>query len=100
LFKDLVVAHPESEDDRVALAEMYLLEGDLGRARAELREVLDRNIRNAPAYRVLMRLYERSAQGERASRVAGMLKLLGYGDLGEKTVRTFVAQTRRGVISQ
>jgi hypothetical protein len=50
------------------------------RAIHELRKVIDRDIHNAPAYRLLASFYNRVGEAERAARVLGVMEQLGYAE--------------------
>jgi len=57
-YRGILAVEPDGGEDRVALAEVYAME-DLPKAIQELHRVLDRDLRHAPAYRLLISLYER-----------------------------------------
>jgi tetratricopeptide (TPR) repeat protein len=82
-YRGILAVEPDGADDRVALAEIYAME-DLPKAIQEIHRVLDRDLRHAPAYRLLASLYERTSEPERALRVNGILELLGYSDDSER----------------
>ncbi len=72
-------------DDRVALAELLShSEATLPAARDELMTVLASDLKHGPAYRLLLLVYQKAGELDRASRVATMLSLLGYGDTVER----------------
>jgi hypothetical protein len=60
--------------------------------------VLASDLRHVPAYRLLMLVYQRVGDLERASRVATMLQLLGYAEPGDRQP-TFRATAKRGTLS-
>lgn len=69
----------ETLDDRVALADLLLHRLDnANAAQKELQRVLGRDLHHAPAYPLLIELYEKLGQPERAERVQALLQLLGY----------------------
>jgi tetratricopeptide (TPR) repeat protein len=82
-YRGILAVEPGNAEDRVALAEIYAME-DLPRAVQEVHRVLERDLRHAPAYRLLASLYERQGEGERATRVNSVLDLLGYLEPGER----------------
>lgn len=73
----------ETLDDRVALADLMLhkLNNTTG-ARTELHRAIRRDLRHAPAYPLLIELYTKSNQPDRADRVRALLSLLGYAGPG------------------
>src|SRR5262249_31323492 len=78
-YRGILAVEPEGADDRVALAEIYAME-DVPKAIVECHRVLDRDLRQPPAYRLLAALYERLGEPERASRVNSIFELLGYAE--------------------
>lgn len=98
-YRQVLNRTPDSHDDRVALAELLAATPQtLAAAREELMLVLASDLRHVPAYRLLMLVYQRAGDAERAARVATMLSLLGYADPGDRPpiVRP---STRRGTLS-
>jgi tetratricopeptide (TPR) repeat protein len=86
-------------NDRVALAELLATSpATVAQAREELLAVLAADLRHVPAYRLLMTIYQRTGELERASRVANMLQLLGYVEPGDRGP-SFRASVRRGTIT-
>ncbi len=81
---------PESEqaDDRYGLAELLLHMGDGLTARAELHALLLADPRYVPAYRLLVQLHERAGELSRASRLASVPPLLGYGEISDRRPTT------------
>jgi len=80
-FADGVPDDGSQLDDRVALAELLSHNADgLGTARDELMAVLSADLKHGPAYRLLIHVYQRAGELDRAARVATLLSLLGYGD--------------------
>ena len=70
----------ETLDDRVALADLRLHKlNDLGGARRELLRVIQRDLRHAPVYPLLVEVYERLGEPTRAQRTRELTWLLGYG---------------------
>jgi tetratricopeptide (TPR) repeat protein len=70
----------ETLDDRVALADLRLHKlNDLGGARRELLRVIQRDLRHAPVYPLLIEVYERLGEPTRAQRTRELTWLLGYG---------------------
>jgi tetratricopeptide (TPR) repeat protein len=90
-YRGILAVEPGGAEDRVALAEIYAME-DLPRAITEAHRVLERDLRHAPAYRLLAQLYDRQGEPERALRVNTTLELLGYMEAGEKLA---LAQARQ-----
>jgi tetratricopeptide (TPR) repeat protein len=91
----------ETLDDRVALADLLLQQGEVTAAHDELLRVLQRDLRYAPAYRLLATAYERLGAPDRAGRVAAVLGLLGYSDptLGELLRGAPHPSLRRGALT-
>jgi tetratricopeptide (TPR) repeat protein len=88
-----------SYDDRVAMADLLMQSPEtLNQAREELLIVLGSDLRHVPAYRLLMLVYQRAGDLERASRVASMLALLGYAEPNDRAP-TFRANVKRGTLS-
>ncbi len=96
-FEDASEPPPwESLDDRVALVDLRMHHlGHLDNLQGELLQVLLRDLRHAPVYALLIELYGKIAQPERAERARAMLSLLGYaganlpgsGPLGDRRTR-------------
>ncbi|HRC55862.1 MAG TPA: tetratricopeptide repeat protein, partial [Kofleriaceae bacterium] len=78
-YRGILAVTPDNATDRVALAEIYAVD-DLPRAIAELRKVIDRDLRHAPAYRLLAWYYEQQGELERAARVLAVLELMGFAE--------------------
>jgi tetratricopeptide (TPR) repeat protein len=74
----------DSPPDRVALAEIYALE-DPAKAVGELRKVIDEDIHQAPAYRLLAQSYARLNEPERAARALIAMDQLGFAADGDRT---------------
>src|SRR5206468_146217 len=74
--------------------------GDLERAAGELGAVLGDDIRHGLALRLMTRVYERAGRPDRVARVVAMLRLLGYPELVDTTLRNYVAIARRGTITE
>ncbi len=99
-YRQVLAKMPDSHDDRVAIAELLASNNQtLGVAREELMLVLGADLRHVPAYRLLMLVYQRAGDLERASRVATMLSLLGYAEPGDRTP-TFRAIVKRGTLPE
>lgn len=98
-YRQVLARAPESHDDRVAAAEL-LAQSDatLNLAREELLLVLGSDLRHAPAYRLLVQVYQRSGDLDRAARVGTMLSLLGYAEATDRPP-TFRASVKRGSLS-
>ncbi len=77
----------DSPPDRVALAEIYAVE-DPGKAVSELRKVLDHDIHEAPAYRLLAQSYARLGEPERAARALIAMDQLGFAADADRTAAT------------
>jgi lipopolysaccharide biosynthesis regulator YciM len=93
-------AGAQADDDRVALAALYARDAATQHAaREELHAVLKRDLRNAAAYRLLMAIYTRAGEAERAARVASILLLLGYAG-GEEALPRFSSGNRRGTLGE
>ncbi|HEY2749504.1 MAG TPA: hypothetical protein VGL86_33020 [Polyangia bacterium] len=99
-YRQVLARAPESHDDRVSAAEL-LANGDntLNLAREELLLVLGSDLRHAPAYRLLVSVYQRSGDLDRAARVGTMLTLLGYAEATDRPP-TFRANVKRGSLSE
>jgi Tfp pilus assembly protein PilF len=93
-YRGILNVEPDSPSDRLALAEIYAVDEPL-RAIHELRKVIDRDIHNAPAYRLLASFYSRIGEAERASRVLAVMEQLGYA---EDADRNTAARLRSGVL--
>ncbi|MDW8283999.1 MAG: hypothetical protein RMK29_20030 [Myxococcales bacterium] len=92
----------ETLDDRVAVADLLMQLGDVGAAQAELQTVLQRDLRHAPAHRLLAQAFEHLGEIERAQRVQAVLALLGYAEpmlLGAGRA-TFRPSIRRGTLQE
>jgi tetratricopeptide (TPR) repeat protein len=87
-------------DDRVSLAEMLAQSPDrLPAARDELMTVLSTDLKHGPAYRLLMQVYQRAGELDRAARIQTMLTLLGYADASERPPG-FRAPLKRGTLAE
>ncbi len=78
-YRGILNVEPDNATDRVALAEIYAVD-DPSRAIAELRKVVERDIRHAPAYRMLSSFYSRLNENDRASRVLTVMEQLGFAE--------------------
>jgi tetratricopeptide (TPR) repeat protein len=78
-YRGILNVEPDSASDRVALAEIYAVD-DPARAIHELRKVIERDIHNAPAYRLLTSFYSRVGETERAARVGVVMDQLGFAE--------------------
>src|SRR5690606_25814608 len=74
-YRGILAVEPNGASDRMALAEIYAVD-DLTKAVGELKKVIDRDIRHAPAYRLLSSFYARNGEAERAGRVLSAMELL------------------------
>jgi tetratricopeptide (TPR) repeat protein len=80
-YRAIIAQTRESSDDRVALAEIYAGEkADLPKAIEELHRVLEQDLRHAPTYRLLVALYDKQGERDRAGRVLAILDMLGYAE--------------------
>ena len=61
--------------------------------------MLGSDLRHAPAYRLLVSVYQRSGDLDRAARVGTMLSLLGYAEATDRPP-TFRANVKRGSLSE
>jgi hypothetical protein len=92
--------NPEHLDDRVAVAELLAQSpSTLNAAREELLVVLSADLRHVPAYRLLMQVYQRSGDLDRAARVGTLLSLLGYAEASDRPP-AFRASVKRGTLSE
>jgi tetratricopeptide (TPR) repeat protein len=78
-YRGILAVDPDNSDDRLALAEIYVHE-DMPRAIDEAKQVIERDLRHAPAYRLLASYYARSGEVDRAARVLLAMEALGYAD--------------------
>lgn len=78
-YRGILAVEPDNAADRLALAEIYAHE-DLPRAIEEVKQVIQRDLRHAPAYRLLASFYARAGETERAARVLTALECLGYAE--------------------
>jgi len=92
-YRGILAVEPDGATDRVALAEIYAID-DLPKAISELNKVVERDIRHAPAYRMLASFYARTSETERASRVLSAMEMLGYA---EDADRGAAAKARAGM---
>jgi tetratricopeptide (TPR) repeat protein len=88
-YRGILAVEPDNADDRLALAEICAHD-DLTRAIDEAKQVIDRDLRQAPAYRLLASYYARSGEADRAARVRATMESLGYADDADRrtTART------------
>jgi tetratricopeptide (TPR) repeat protein len=99
-YRAILEKMPDSQDDRVALAELLAASPQtITNAREELTLVLNADLRHVPAYRLLGQVYHRAGELERSSRVLTMLNLLGYADAGDRPP-TFRATVKRGTLAE
>ena len=99
-YRQVLARAPESHDDRVAAAELLAhTNNTLNLAREELLLVLGSDLRHAPAYRLLVSVYQRSGDLDRAARVGTMLSLLGYAEATDRPP-AFRANVKRGALSE
>ncbi|HTE53589.1 MAG TPA: hypothetical protein VK698_22190 [Kofleriaceae bacterium] len=78
-YRGILAVEPENAADRMALAEIYAHE-DLPRAIEEVKQVIQRDLRHAPAYRLMASFYARAGETERAVRVLTAMEVLGYAE--------------------
>ncbi len=98
-YRQVLSRAPESHDDRVSAAELLSMsDSTLNLAREELLLVLGSDLRHAPAYRLLVSVYQRSGDLDRAARVGTMLSLLGYAESTDRPP-VFRANVKRGSLS-
>jgi tetratricopeptide (TPR) repeat protein len=95
-YRGILAVEPDGAGDRVALAEIYAVD-DLPKAISELKKVIDRDIRHAPAYRLLASFYARIGEQDRASRVLATMELLGFA---EESDRAAAAKARATLVHQ
>ena len=91
-YRGILNVEPNGATDRVALAEIYALD-DMGKAVSELKKVITRDFRHAPAYRLLAHYYSRAGESDRALRVLAAMETLGFADNDD---RAAAAQVRQG----
>ncbi len=89
-YRGILNVDPANATDRVALAEIYALD-DPRKAISELRKVIERDLRHAPAYRMLASFYTRVGEPEHATRALTVMEMLGFAD---GTDRASLAKTR------
>ncbi|MCX5742370.1 MAG: hypothetical protein NT062_07725, partial [Proteobacteria bacterium] len=95
-YRGILNVEPDSASDRVALAEIYAID-DPQRAIGELRKVLERDIHNAPAYRMLASFFSRTGDVERATRVLIALDLLGFAEDADRSTMLRLRAMRAAV---
>jgi tetratricopeptide (TPR) repeat protein len=78
-YRGILAVEPDNAADRMALAEIYAHE-DLPRAIEEVKQVIQRDLRHAPAYRLMASFYARAGETERAVRVLTAMEVLGYAE--------------------
>ncbi len=83
-YRGILNVEPDNAGDRVTLAEIYAVT-DLGKAIAELKKVIDRDLHHAPAYRLLASFYNRAGDAVRAGRVLAALTLLGFSEEADRS---------------
>jgi len=96
-----ILSHsPESHDDRASLAELLAANpATISDARHELMSVLNTDLRHLPSYQLLLQLYQRAQDPERAARVSGVLAFLGFADPGDRGT-PFRPSVRRGTLTE
>src|SRR4029079_4236172 len=90
-YRGILNVEPDGASDRVALAEIYAVD-DPPRAIHELRKVIDRDIHNAPAYRLPASFYNRVGESERAARVLSVTEQLGYAEESDRQTHSRLRQ--------
>src|SRR6185503_5108396 len=78
-YRGILAVEPDNAADRIALAEIHAHE-DLVRAIEEVKQVIQRDLRHGPAYRLLASFYARAGETERAARVLTAMECLGYAE--------------------
>ncbi|HLU66536.1 MAG TPA: tetratricopeptide repeat protein, partial [Kofleriaceae bacterium] len=78
-YRGILAVEPDNATDRIALAEIYAHE-DLTRAIEEVKQVIQRDLRHGPAYRLLASFHARAGETERAVRVLTAMECLGYAE--------------------
>ncbi|HKE20125.1 MAG TPA: hypothetical protein VKB80_34865 [Kofleriaceae bacterium] len=78
-YRGILAVEQHNADDRLALAEIYAHE-DLPRAVEEVKQVIQHDLRHAPAYRLMASFYARAGETERAVRVLTAMECLGYAE--------------------
>lgn len=82
-YRGILNVQPDEAGDRIALAGIYA-QDDLPRAIVELQKVVARDLRHAPSYQLLGRLYAQNGETERARRVWSVLEALGFAEESER----------------
>jgi hypothetical protein len=82
-YRGILAVDPDGVADRLALADIYASD-DRPRAIAELRRVIDRDVRRPAAYRGLAEHYIAAAAPVRAYRVLVAVELLGYASEADR----------------
>jgi hypothetical protein len=82
-YRGILAVEEDGAADRIALAEIYATE-DLHRGIAELKRVLQEDLRHAPAYRLLGTYLTQAGEPERAARVFTVMDLLGYAEESDR----------------
>ena len=93
-YRGILAVEPDAAADRVALAEIYAME-DVPKAVQEVTRVLERDLRHAPAYRLLSTYFSRLGDQPRGVRVLSIMDLLGYA---EESDRTVLGQARSSLV--
>ena len=86
-YRGILAVEPDNAADRMALAEIYAHE-DLPRAIEEVKHVIQRDLRHAPAYRLMASFYARAGETERAVRVLTAMEVLGYAEDPDRRAAT------------
>jgi tetratricopeptide (TPR) repeat protein len=82
-YRGILAVEPDAAADRVALAEIYAME-DLPKAIQEVSRVVERDLRHAPAYRLLAQYYSQSGEADRGVRLLSIMDLLGYAEESDR----------------
>jgi lipopolysaccharide biosynthesis regulator YciM len=86
-YRGILAVEPDNAADRIALAEIHAHE-DLVRAIEEVKQVIQRDLRHGPAYRLLASFYARAGETERAVRVLTVMECLGYAEEPDRRAAT------------
>lgn len=85
-YRGILAVEPDNAADRIALAEIYAQE-DMVRAIDEVKQVIQRDLRHGPAYRLLASFYARAGETERGVRVLTAMEALGYAGDADRGAR-------------
>ncbi len=82
-YRGILAVEPDEAADRLALAEIYAVE-DLPKSIAEVKKILDRDLRFGPAYRQLAAFYSRAGDAEPAVRALSVMETLGFAEESDR----------------